>query len=335
MSNFLIIQTAYIGDVVLATSVLEKLHHSYPGAKLDIVVRKGNESLFVDHPFIRNCFVWDKKKHKYRNLFALINELNNLSYDYIINLQRFFSSGFITFRTHGNTKIGFKKNPLSFLFNQSFDHVIGTEKNPVHEIERNHRLIAHITDNHVSKPRLYPSEKDFDRISGYTKSKYICIAPASVWFTKQFPADKWVELIERLKDRYNIFLIGGPADYEFAENIASRVKSTAVENLCGKLTLLQSAALMNRAVMNFVNDSAPLHFASAVNAPVTAIFCSTMPYFGFGPLSDNSKIVEISEKLDCRPCGIHGRNACPKGHFKCANDIKIEQLLFTENDINQ
>lgn len=78
--------------------------------------------------------------------------------------------------------------------------------------------------------------------------------------------------------------------------------------------------------MNYVNDSAPLHLASAVNAPVTAVFCSTVPAFGFTPLSDFSKIVETKHELDCRPCGLHGFHACPKGHFKCA-EIDAEEII--------
>ena len=85
--------------------------------------------------------------------------------------------------------------------------------------------------------------------------------------------------------------------------------------------------MMEAAAMNYVNDSAPLHFASAMNAPVTAIFCSTIPEFGYTPLSDISHIVETSEKLPCRPCGLHGKKACPEGHFKCGFTIKNEQLL--------
>jgi heptosyltransferase-2 len=86
---------------------------------------------------------------------------------------------------------------------------------------------------------------------------------------------------------------------------------------------------MKDAAMNYVNDSAPMHFASAVNAPVTAVYCSTIPSFGFGPLSDIKYIVEIKEPLDCRPCGLHGYKACPRGHFHCAWHITDDQLLAT------
>jgi heptosyltransferase-2 len=86
---------------------------------------------------------------------------------------------------------------------------------------------------------------------------------------------------------------------------------------------------MKHARMNYVNDSAPMHFASAMNAPVTAIYCSTVPGFGYGPLSDVRFIVERDEPLYCRPCGLHGYAACPQSHFKCALDIRDEQLLAT------
>ena len=101
----------------------------------------------------------------------------------------------------------------------------------------------------------------------------------------------------------------------------------AVTALGTPLARMISPALMEGAVMNVVNDSAPLHIAGAVNAPVTAIFCSTVPAFGFGPLRANGRLVETTEKLDCRPCGLHGHRVCPKGHFRCAEGIEVRRVL--------
>jgi ADP-heptose:LPS heptosyltransferase len=84
---------------------------------------------------------------------------------------------------------------------------------------------------------------------------------------------------------------------------------------------------MSKAQMNYVNDSGPMHLASATNAPTTAIYCSTIPSFGFGPLSSRSIAVELEEKLDCKPCGIHGHAACPKQHFKCGNLLTAEKVF--------
>jgi heptosyltransferase-2 len=119
-----------------------------------------------------------------------------------------------------------------------------------------------------------------------------------------------------------IYLLGAPSDQAYLTEIIEESKNKQRVNLAGQLSLLQSAALMSGAKRNYVNDSGPLHLASATNAPVSAFFCSTVPEFGFGPLSDQSEIIEVA-KLDCRPCGIHGHKSCPKGHFKCGKELKL------------
>lgn len=330
MSKFLIIQTAFIGDVVLATAVAEKLHAFYPNAQIDFLLRKGNEGLLQEHPFIRNVLVWDKKKQKKRNLLRMISTIRKERYDSVINLHRFATSGFITVLSGAKNKVGFDKNPFSFGFTRKIKHIISAPytPNPVHETDRNQLLIENITDNKAAFPALYPTQADFEKIKQWQGAPYICIAPSSVWFTKQFPVQKWVELINEIPTSYKVFLLGGPGgDAAMADAIMEKALHNDIASLCGQLSFLQSAALMKGAVMNYVNDSAPLHFCSAVNAPVTTVYCSTVPAFGFGPVRANGQIVEIAERLYCRPCGLHGRKECPEGHFRCAMEITNQQLL--------
>ena len=320
MKRFLIIQTAFIGDVILATSVVEKLHQFYPESRIDFLLRKGNEGLLENHPIINELIVWDKKNKKLDNLKAITKKVKSTRYDVLINLHRFASSGLITSLSGAKERIGFKKNPLSFSFTQKFPHQIG---DGTHEIERNHQLIEALTDKTPAKPKLYPSDKDYEKVSEYKKQAYVCIAPTSVWFTKQLPKEQWVKLIDKLDSQHTIYLLGGPDDAQQCEAIKELTQHTSVVNLAGKLSFLASAALMDTAQMNYVNDSGPLHIASAMNAPVTAYFCSTVPSFGFGPLSDNSTVVEVKEELACRSCGLHGHKACPEGHFDCGFKIDV------------
>ena len=327
MQKFLIIQTAFIGDVVLATSLIEKLHYHFPKAQIDFLLRKGNESLLAGHPFLHEVIIWDKQKHKLRNLRKTIREVRKRKYDKVINVQRFAATGILTAFSGAKETIGFDKNPVSFLFTKKIKHIINVAGNTKHEIDRNTDLVKYFTDTLVIKPRLYPSSNDEARVLIYKANEFITISPASVWFTKQYPKEKWVEFINTLSSHYTVYLLGSSADIDGCDEIRNAANHSSVVNLCGQLSFLESAALMKDAVMNYVNDSAPMHFASAVNAPVTAVYCSTLPSFGFGPLSDKSRIVEIQEKLVCRPCGLHGRKACPLGHFNCAYKIKVEQLV--------
>ena len=195
MNKILIIQTAFIGDVILATSVVEKLHLYYPACKIDFLLRKGNEGLLKDHPFINKIIIWDKKNNKYDNLKAVSRTVKKNGYDIVVNLQRFASSGMITAFSGAQQKLGFKKNPLSFSFTKSFEHNIG---DGTHEVERNQQLIADITDDKAIRPKLHPSSKDYADVDQYKKSSYVCMAPTSVWSTKELPKEQWIKLINKI-----------------------------------------------------------------------------------------------------------------------------------------
>lgn len=323
--KILLIQTASIGDVILFTPVLEKLHAFFPDADIHLLIKSGNEALFKGHPFLSGILIWDKKNNKYGNLLRLIKEIRKEKYDLLVNAQRFASTGLVSVLSGAKTIVGFNKNPFSFLFSKRIKHQINSAA--IHEIDRNLALIQFITDSERQMPRLYPTAEDQKSTLVFKQEEYICIAPASLWFTKQFPKEKWVEFIKKIQQNLKIYLLGSAADYELCEQIRIEGENPNCVNLAGKLSLLASAELMRDAKMNYVNDSAPMHLCSAVNAATTAIYCSTVPEFGFGPLANDSKIVEINESLYCRPCGIHGHKACPEGHFKCAYSIEVEQLL--------
>ena len=346
MQKILVVQTAFIGDVVLATALLETLHEQYPQASIDLVVRQGNESLFNEHPFISELIVWNKKENKYLHWLQVLQRIRAKKYDLLINLQRFAATGLWTVLSKATRTIGFDKNPFSFLFTHSVKHDVS--ENGVHEIKRNHKLTESLGALKLCMPKLYPTKSDFEKVKIFQTKKYITIAPASVWFTKQFPLSAWLSFIQALPFEGVIYILGGPGDKSIGDSIVEEVSklnsntstssnissasniSTAskkIINLSGELGFLASAALQQNAVLNYVNDSAPMHFCSAVNAPVVAIYCSTIPAFGFGPLSTQSFIVETQEKLACRPCGLHGKKQCPLGHFNCAQTISNNQLI--------
>ncbi len=330
MQKFLVIQTAFIGDVVLATGLLEKLHSHYPSAQIDILVRNGNEALFINHPYLNEVLIWQKKEKKYQHLFELLKLIRSKNYHVVINTQRFAATGFLTAFSNAEQRVGFNKNPFSFLFTKKIKHRFSNDvASSIHEVERNHLLIQSFSNNTFSKPKLYPSAHDYQLVQQYKQQPYIVIAPTSVWFTKQFPLGKWVNFINELPSFYNIFLIGAPTDMFACEDIKLATTHPHIFNLTGQLNFLQSAALQQDAVMNYVNDSAPMHFASAVNAPTTAVYCSTLPSFGYGPLSEVNFIVEVTPNLSCRPCGVHGKTSCPLRHFNCANLITNQQLLLS------
>ena len=355
MHRILVIQTAFIGDVVLATALLQNLHAAYPSAKIDILVRQGADELFTDHPYINEVHVWDKKKNKYQHLFQIIQNIRRIKYDVVINVQRYLATGIITVLSGAKKTIGFNKNPLSFLFSEVVKHQFGAAADAaggeaeagaravaqnsnsaapqnsysaaLHETSRNHALLASLTTAPVAKPALYPSAANFAAVQKWQGAPYICMSPGSVWETKKMPAQNWIDFINAVPTNYTIYLMGAPNETALCEEILSGSSRGGVINIAGQLNLLEAAALIKGARLNYVNDSAPMHLASATNAPVAAIYCSTIPAFGYGPLSDTQFVVETLEHLPCKPCGLHGKKLCPLGHFNCGHTITTAQLL--------
>lgn len=328
INKILIIQTASIGDVVLATPVIEKLHTFYPDATIHFLVKKGIETLVSGNPCLQKVLVWNKSAPRFAALRELIGIIRSERYDVAINLQRFATTGLLTLLSGASIKLGFSKNPFSLFFTRSAKHRISANPDKSeHEVHRNLSVIDYITDKTQNHPvKLYPSQQDYARVSQYKTSQYITISPASLWFTKQFPEDMWARFIKEIEPQMHLYLLGAKGDHALCGKIISESGHANSINLSGKLTFLESAALMKDALMNYVNDSAPLHLASAMDAPVTAVFCSTVPAFGFTPLSANSAIIETDEPLHCRPCGLHGYNECPEKHFNCARKISLDKL---------
>ena len=332
IKKILIVQTAFLGDTILATSILEKINLYYPQVKIDFLIREGNETLFENHPFLHKLFIWNKQKKKYRNLFILLKEIRAQKYSVLVNVQRHSSTALLSLFSRSNYTIGFDANFFSFFFKKKIPYKSYVLKK--HEIEKNHQLIEAFTDEIPHLPKIYIQNKHRYNIKKYQKGEYICISPASIWQTKQLPLQKWIDFIDAISSSVsNIYLLGSKDDSELCMKIVEQLNN--VTSLAGVLSLLESAALMEKALISFTNDSAAAHLATAIQSPVCTLYCSTIPQFGFTPLSPFTKIIEIDYQLNCRPCGSHGKKKCPLQHFRCGNDIKIEKMVEVFHQIKK
>ena len=327
-SKVLIIQTAFLGDAVLITSLLEKIRLESPNTLVHLLVRKGLEDIFKAYPHKILAQVWTyDKSNKLKAWWTLRNELAKEKFDQVFVAQRFFGMGLLSISIGAKKVVGFDKNPLSLFFDEKVPHEFGQGK---HETERNTHLLASWLGPQVHKPFL--NAGDAGQIpSDLQAKKFLSISPGSVWETKRFPVHKWIDFIRLLPLDQEIVLMGSAAEKHLSDEIeqAFMGSSRHISNACGRFNLQEAIAVFQQSLMSFVNDSGPLHICSAVNTPTVAIFCSTIPAFGFGPLAKQNKIIEVKEKLTCRPCGDHGKKSCPEIHFNCANSIDVQEMLQT------
>lgn len=325
MKKALLIQTAFIGDAILSTALLSSIKEL--GYACDVLVRSGNEVFFNDHTDCRKVHIWHKKGFitKYKSLIALNKIIRSEDYDLVVNLQRFAATGLLTAFSGAKSKVGFTQNPLSFAYTHKLKHTV---KLNYHECNRNVELLQLVhPETKFKAPNLTLVPSVTESIAQYQSNSYVCIFPGSVWFSKRLSSEKWVELVDKIPKDKTIYFLGAPNEYDLCQNIIDKVSpSRDAINLCGKLGILQSAALGKSADMNYCNDSSPVHFLTAVNAKISAFFLSTSALYGFYPLSDVSYIQEVNG-LKCKPCGMVGKAKCPENHFNCNHQLVPKTYL--------
>lgn len=318
-NRYLIVQTAFLGDVVLALPMATYIKRKVPEAIVDMVVRPDAKAIAEACPDVDQVYMFDKHK-KQRGLLGVIKMakiLRKNKYHAVFTPQRFVRSSFLSYATRIPNRFGFDKNALNWLYTCKI-----TYQSDQYEILRNLSLV-----------RAFWSDESVDMILPEfsvqkQETKIIALAPGSVWQTKCWPVHKWVELIQHPEmQKRPVVLIGGPKDQKVAQEIMHQVEHPDIENRTGIDNLSQTFQRIANAQILISNDSAPQHFAMAVKTPVITIFGSTIPEFGFAPIGPKDQYVETSIDLKCRPCGIHGKKKCPTKTLACMESITVEQVV--------
>ena len=336
INKILVIQTAFIGDVILTTPLIVALKEIYPNVIIDILVAPQCKIILETNPLINQIHVLDKKK-----FYSLILKIKKEHYDLSVSPHSSFRSGITALLAGINNRIGFKRNFQQFFLTKSIPH-----KKGVHKIYKNLDLALLSwklgVGNGESNPllsiqtKLYPSsnnyqkaEKILQNINERDPRKIILIAPGSVWFTKRWLLINYFQLTQKLiEKKYYVILAGAPAEKELNEYILNKIDNKAyVKNIAGDFDLLDSAALIEKIDLVVCNDSGILHIANAMNTPVFAIFGPTVKSLGYFPYQKNDYVFEAD--LECRPCGSHGGIKCPKKHFNCMKMVTVE-VVFNE-----
>jgi heptosyltransferase-2 len=338
MKNILIIQTAFLGDVILVTPLVKAVKKVFPDCFLSFLLIPQAKEVLAHNPYVDEVIVYDKKGDEkgISSFFALVKKIKDKNFDLSIIPHRSLRSVFLAYFSKIPNRIGFDRSSGSFLLTQKIRYVSN-----LHEIERDLSLLSESIhsgkelnfDLSEKLPKLFPSKEDFyfaekflenEKIS--EKDKIVGIAPGSVWATKRWLPERFAEVADLLMEKENIkaVLLGGKEDGSLCQKIADLMKKKP-SIAAGKTNILQSSALISKCELLLSNDSAPVHLGVAMRRPVIAIFGSTIPEFGFGPYGENNVILQ--KELYCRPCGIHGKRKCPEKHFKCMKEITTEEVL--------
>lgn len=319
-SPVLVIQTAFLGDVVLTTPLLSTLAHQF--GPVDVITTPAAAPLLEGHPAVAQVIRYAKRGSDagWRGLFRLGRSIRERGYEKAYLPHRSWRSGALAWLGRIPTRIGFADGARLF-----YTETVSRPRQG-HEVERLLALAHGTGAPAVSTVSVAISDQDESLAADWLEahgvaSGFVAVAPGSIWGTKRWPY--YGELAARLGEP--VVIVGGPEDMDLGQQIAAMSQGRA-HNAAGALPIRASAALLRRARILVTNDSAPLHLATAVAIPILAIFGPTVPAFGFGPRAAEDAVVE-HHHLSCRPCSRHGPQVCPLGHHRCMREIEVETVL--------
>lgn len=331
--KILVVQTSFLGDVVLTTPLFAEIKRLWPRTGLSVLCTPQGKSLLEGNPHIDAVLVDDKKGRDrgWLGLWRKARELKGFGFSIALSPHKSLRTGLMLFLAEIPYRVGFRQSAGWFFYHKR------VERNPNrHDVERNLSLLGVFgvqpeqcqKEPHVEVDgRSQGALEDLFRSLGIGGGQLVIgINPGSVWATKRWVAEGYARLIGLLKQRYscNVLLFGAPEDREITDRI-QRLSENAAFNLAGRVQLSDLAGALQRCDLFITNDSGPMHIAVAQKVPVVAIFCATTPSLGFYPYS--SRAVVIEKELACRPCSSHGGRRCPLGSDDCMRLIRAEDVL--------
>ena len=196
--SILFIQTAFLGDVVLATSALEAWHKAHPEDHLDVLVRRPMDGLFEAHPFVRRVLAWDKRpRQKGRDWRRLVRDTRKARYDVVVNLHRHASSGVLTALSMAPVRLGYANNPLAWRFTHRIPHKWG---DGTHEVERHLGLLAAFDSEAFKQggcnPKLHPTKAHRAEAEALGARGALLVMPGSQWATKAWPEGQFAKVLD-------------------------------------------------------------------------------------------------------------------------------------------
>jgi ADP-heptose:LPS heptosyltransferase len=319
MPRYLVIRFSSIGDIILTSPVVRCLKNQVKDSVVHFLTKKSYASLVQNNPHIDKVILFDN------NLKEVLNDLKNENYDFIIDLHNNIRSRMVIARlkvkSDSFNKLNFQKwLYVNFKINRLPNiHIVDRYMQTIHSlgVVNDHRGL----DFFIDDKDVY-NDKAFDE---FIKNGFVTMAIGAKHKTKQMPIGMIIELINKLQ--LPVVILGGDEDFDNGEQIIEQ-NSNAL-NMCGKITIGQSAYLVDRSKFIITHDTGMMHIAAAFKKPVISIWGNTVPQFGMYPyMPGKENLSDIFEvpNLSCRPCSKIGYNKCPKGHFNCMQKQDIEAI---------
>ena len=320
--KILVIRFSSIGDIVLTTPVIRCLKDQFDGeVEIHYLTKKQFKTVIEHNPHLTKIHTIEKSTNE------IVEELKALKFDYVVDLHKNLRS----------KRIIKSLKCISF----SFDKV-NYEKWLLTTFKVDKLPKRHIVDRYLDTVKHFDVKNDNKGLDYFigkndnvnlsvlpeTHQKgYVAFAIGAQHFTKRLPTHKIISICKKINKP--IVLLGGKEDVITGEEIVKAL-GESVFNACGKFSINQSASLVQQCKALITHDTGLMHIGAALGVKIVSVWGNTVPAFGMYPYypnkPENFTIVE-NNNLSCRPCSKIGHDKCPKKHFKCMEEISVDEVV--------
>ncbi|TAE72119.1 MAG: glycosyltransferase family 9 protein [Bacteroidetes bacterium] len=326
--KILVIRFSAIGDIVWTTPAIRCLKQQIPNAVIHFCTKKIYQEVVENNPYIDTFHFLDEK-----GLHFLLKTLQNENFDFVIDLHNNQRTAYLKFRL-GKKSYTYKKLRFRrWLFvkfklknvlpkNHIADRYLETLK-PLGIVPDQKGLDFFIAPNKIIPLDYFPEL--------HQKEGFAVFVIGASYFTKRLPIQKMLALCKKIT--LPIVLIGGKEDQIMGDELINLFEKETqtkdfIFNTCGKLSIAQSASVVQQSKVVFAHDTGMMHIAAAFQKKLYSIWGSTVPELGLFPYKNENAILLENKNISCRPCSRMGKDACPKKHFKCMNDLDFSNVVI-------
>ncbi|MBN2858326.1 MAG: glycosyltransferase family 9 protein [Candidatus Delongbacteria bacterium] len=318
--KILILRFSSMGDILLATPVLDVLKEEFPESQIEWVVSKKYSDALNTNPLIDKLMVFKDSA----GLKKIRKEIMRTDYDLIFDLHKNPKTRYLT--RYCKNVFSYNKRVIDrFLlvcFKKKYKEIIPATRMYFAALEK-----AGIKTPAKWKLKFgMDKETELETVRSFDlhNINYIALIPGASYYTKMWPKEYFRELVRKITasktEKRKIFILGKGSEEEMIGEYISDGNRSECVDLTGKLDLQQTAAVLKFADLVVTNDNGPMHLAECFDKKILAIFGCTTEEFGFFPYSVNYQVLQ-TDHLKCRPCTHFGRKKCPQKHFRCMMDI--------------
>jgi lipopolysaccharide heptosyltransferase II len=332
MQKILITRFSSMGDIVLTTPVIRALRRKFPDARIDYVTKQEFAELVQTNPHLTNIYPYDSR-NGFTGLRTLGRQLHEQQYDLLVDLHNKLRSRLLQRMIRPRQTVRFSKHILKRTLLVKTGLNLYTR--PITQVPDRYLrpLQAFGVKNDDLGLELFPTEEQYAKVATIFRQHHLTddelvigLGPVASFPLKQWPVERFAEVGQELVRRHHarILLFGGPLDISCVEPLTERIPHEPIM-LCGQLTMMESAAALQRCALFVGNDTGMIHIAAAMGRKVVDVFGPTVEEFGFYPYNIPAEVV--SKPLPCRPCTHTGKGKCRITTHACMQDIQVEDVV--------